>query len=423
MYALIVDPSKTYRTLLSSVLEGYGFGVMSAPDSALALTLVAKNRYDLICVSIEGSSNELFSLIRGSGLNKNTPIVMLTSNYSREVIEKSIAAGVTHVFQKKAFSVFSNYLGQFCKELLFADVVTGKILYVEDSLSVAAATVQLLTSTGHQVEHCTFAEDAIDKFLASEYDLVLTDLLLAGEAGGLDIVRSIRSCADGNKKNVPVLAVSAFEDSARRIELFRSGINDYVQKPIIHEELLARINNLIRTQRLLKQLNLQHERLKEVAMTDQLTTLYNRHYLMEELPKKISQANRYDQSLSLLMLDIDYFKLVNDKYGHQMGDEILIVVANTLKQCCRNEDLVVRYGGEEFIVLLDRCNLNDARERSEFIRKAIESLKPYDINVTVSLGVSTYKNGSDSYEGLFSRADKAVYEAKNLGRNIVVVES
>lgn len=238
---------------------------------------------------------------------------------------------------------------------------------------------------------------------------------------GTALVRAIRHHADEDKRRTPVVAMSSFSDDARRMELFRCGINDYVQKPVFAEELTARVSNLMRTQLLLKQLGVQQERLRDLALVDQLTGLYNRHFLMDVIPKRISQALRHDYPLSLVIVDIDKFKLVNDTLGHSVGDEVLSAVGAGLKKSCRSEDIVGRYGGEEFLILLDHCNLAEAKQKSESIRQMIEQLEPAGTAITASFGVCCLRvDEAEAFASLFERADLAVYRAKDEGRNQVV---
>ena len=142
---------------------------------------------------------------------------------------------------------------------------------------------------------------------------------------------------------------------------------------------------------------------------------------MEVGPKRISEAYRHNQALSMLVLDVDHFKSINDKHGHSTGDAILSGLADVFQHNCRNEDVAVRFGGEEFVLLLNHCDLNNAAAKGEFIRKKIATLCPSNLNVTISIGVSAIRNEPrDDLSSLFKRADRAVYQAKEAGRNRVV---
>ena len=427
MNALIVDPSRSYRRILSSALESNNFSTTEVSGVQDAEQLCQTTIFELICMAAElpdGDSYELARKIRlDTSSNSDAAILLLTSNYSHEVVEKAFSLGITEVFRKKDFTNFEYYLSQFTNQLLQAGRQTGHILYVEDNLSVALVTRATLEESDHKVDHYTTGEEAEAAFLEQDYDLVLTDILLAGELSGTSLVRAIRHHEDESKRQVPVVAMSSFSDSARRMELFRCGINDYVQKPVLGEELTARVNNLMQTQLLLKQLSSQQEKLRELALVDQLTGLYNRHFLMDAVPKRIAQALRHSHQLSLIMVDIDHFKIINDTLGHAVGDEVLAAVGGELKRGCRDEDIVSRYGGEEFVILLDHCDLVEAAKKADGIRQMIEKLKPAGRDITASFGVCSMRDTEgEGFASMFERADRAVYQAKDTGRNRVVAD-
>ncbi|MEE8059146.1 MAG: diguanylate cyclase [Pseudomonadales bacterium] len=423
MQALIIDPSSSYRQLLSSVLGNYGFDTVEVTGVIEALEQLQQHLFNLICMSVEltdGDSQELCSRVRAMDNNHHTSILLLTSNYTRTLFEDSLAIGFTEVFRKQDFQAFNHYLGNFSQEVLAQKKAGGHILYIEDNLAVAQATSTLLTVAGHTLNHFTTAEQAIESFATRHYDLVLTDMLLAGELSGSAVVRAIRHHVDEEKRDVPIVAISGFSDAARRIELFRAGINDYVQKPVLDEELLARVNNLVHIRHLLKQLKIQQQRFQTMAMSDQLTGLYNRHFMMEALPKRISQARRRGYPLSLMMIDVDHFKQVNDRYGHHIGDEVLVAVATLLRNTLREEDVLARYGGEEFICLMDHCDLQTASQKAETLKKQLSALMPQEIVITASFGVTSLHRDKDDFSSLCTRADGAMYQAKDAGRNCVV---
>ncbi len=423
MKALIIDPSRSYRQLLCSVLTDNGFDTVEVATFQEALTAGQHDTYELICMSVvlpDGDSHELVARIRVGEMNRATPVLMLTGNYSHDVLEKAFALGVTELFRKDDFTNFESYVENFANHLNTHVGTGGRILYVEDTMSTALVTAQLLEEDGHRVRHFTQAEEALADFSKNDYDIVLTDVLLEGELTGASLARAIRLHKDDRKSRIPMVAISAFSDNARRLELFRSGINDYVQKPILGEELLARVNNLVQTQLLLHQLDTQQKRLERIALLDQLTGLYNRHFFMEAISKSISQANRQEHKLSLLVIDIDHFKQVNDTHGHATGDIVLSEFAVLLRENSRAGDVVARYGGEEFVIILDHCDRDQAKEKAEKIRFSLENLHPSGLEITASFGVSTLEPGED-FTQLFSRADKAVYLAKQNGRNRVEV--
>jgi diguanylate cyclase (GGDEF)-like protein len=243
-----------------------------------------------------------------------------------------------------------------------------------------------------------------------DIDLILLDIEMP-VMGGFEACEHLKN--DPKTEHIPIIFITANtdeEDEERGLEL---GAIDYITKPIRQSIVCARVKTHIT----LKQ---QYDLLRSLAVKDQLTGLYNRHYLLDVACKKISQSVRHNYDLSLLLLDIDHFKHINDTYGHPMGDKILIAVAKTLLQQCRKEDAVIRFGGEEFIVVLEHSDKENSKVKAEQIRHAIELLQPENIKVTISIGL-TQMQGDENIEKMISRADIALYKAKENGRNCVVL--
>ena len=422
MNALIIEPSRSYRQLLQTVFENYSFQATAISSREEAQHELASNNFQIICLSMTINTDDSFDLcrqIRAIDRTSSTPIMMLTSSCNHEISNTAYSAGVTELFLKKDFDSFEAYLSGLTRRLQDQSSNRGSILYVEDSLSVAALTMGLLDDQGYHVDHYTTAEEAITALSEHYYDLLLTDVVLESNLSGLSIVRALRSHISPDKNQLPVLAMSAYQDNARKLELFNAGINDYVTKPVVNEELIARVNVLISNRQLLIELQNKQQQLQLLAMTDQLTQLYNRHYLMDIGPKKISQAKRQQHPLSLLVVDIDKFKIINDTHGHDTGDKVLSAVARLLARESRLEDIVARFGGEEFVIILDHCDLEQTLAKAEKMRAMIEALVPCDLPVTASFGATTLSTDDNDFDCLFLRADKAVYQAKENGRNQV----
>ncbi len=165
----------------------------------------------------------------------------------------------------------------------------------------------------------------------------------------------------------------------------------------------------------------QQKELQVRAVTDDLTGLYNKAYLNATGQQMLSYSQRHRYPLSLMVIDLDFFKRINDEHGHDVGDQVLKAVGRLLKESCRNEDLAARFGGEEFIILLPHCSLSNARSKAETLRELLESLNPAGLPVSASIGVTgTRKDEITDYETLFRQADKALYQAKDQGRNRVI---
>jgi len=424
MKALITEPGKAYRQLLETVCHAVGFKPLFVTDTHEALQYLSLHSVDLVLTSLQLQDSDGITFckkIRELKDTKHTPVVLLTAEKNKTISGPATQAGITEIFHKSDIPRLQTYLNELSNRVSTRRNMDAQVLYVEDCLSVARLTTRILEEMGLAVDHFTHAEQACEAFRTTNYDLVLTDILLAGNMSGIDLVRAIRG-TEGDKTHIPVLAMSAQDDSARKIELLNCGANDYVAKPILKEELMARVHNLITYKKLLDKLRAQQHLLQELAMTDQLTELYNRHFLMELAPKHISEAFRHKHPLSLIVVDLDNFKTVNDTYGHGMGDIVLTQTARLLKTTCRNEDIAARFGGEEFVLILRHCDAESARKKAELLRMRISDLNPEGIAVSASFGVAELPlDNACKFDTLFSAADHAVYEAKTRGRNCVVV--
>lgn len=245
----------------------------------------------------------------------------------------------------------------------------------------------------------------------SDVDLILLDIEMPG-LDGYEVCQRLKQ----NKatEDIPIIFVTSHDQEENEERGLELGAVDYITKPIRPLIVSARVKTHIT----LKQ---QHDQLLAMATHDQLTGLYNRHFLMQGTNKKITRANRHQIPLSLLILDIDHFKKINDQYGHPAGDTVLKSVADLLDMQCREEDLLARFGGEEFVIVLDHCNLDEARRKAENIRQAIAALQPENILVTASFGATQMLLDSDDIDDMIKRADQALYAAKEAGRNCVQI--
>jgi len=239
---------------------------------------------------------------------------------------------------------------------------------------------------------------------------------------GLETCRAIK--ANPEIASIPVIFMTALDSIDDKIAGFAAGGVDYITKPFQQVEVLARVNTHITIQRQYAELQEQKIKLEEMAITDELTGLYNRRYLNKVLTCEFDHSQRYGTDLSCLMFDLDHFKDVNDTYGHDIGDVVLCRFACLLKDFVRSSDFVFRFGGEEFVVLLPQTDQQGAMDTAEKIRQTLATeeiiIQPHDVSlaITVSVGVSTLlEHKPKTYRDLVNLADKALYCAKEKGRN------
>ncbi|MGB9430412.1 MAG: diguanylate cyclase [Gammaproteobacteria bacterium] len=420
MNILIVDHSKVFRTVLHKMVAGLGHNAISVPTAEEALDVLHKESVGMVCAALTLPGMDGITLcqqLRALPQYLKTPYILLTSTEDQRLRHEAFEAGVTEIQERTEASELTDHLSRFFQEE--SQDVRGRVLYIEDSQVASHIMIKLLTLMNLHVDHFRMADEALEAFEKQDYDLIISDILLEGSISGVGLVNRVRNLSTP-KRRVPILALSGMDDPSRRIELFRLGVNDYATKPPLEEEVRARVRNLIINKQLLDQVEKQSHQLYQLAMKDQLTGLYNRNSLREFAPKYFSNAARYDYPLSLLVIDLDHFKNINDSHGHLAGDKALAKTGEMLRRACREGDLAARVGGEEFVVLLNHCGTEDARRRAEHICTAIAELRPEGVSVTASIGVTGRPHGRDvKFEELFKVADHAMYEAKKQGRNRV----
>ncbi len=423
MNVLVIDQSKVFRTIWDRMVIRIGHEPISVTNGTEGLDVLRDRRVDLVCVALGLPDKDMDGIeftrrMRVQPQHNNIPVVLLTSTDDNVVRHQAFEAGVTEIHTKTDPDSLMVRVKQFVAEL--SQEMSGRVLYVEDSSVVAHVMVQILTNMKLEVDHYKSADEAFENFQIANYDLIISDIMVEGKMSGVGLVTRIREMS-GEKSRVPILAISGLDDTARRTQLFRLGINDFISKPVMKEEVIARVTNLITNKQLFDQVKQQQKHLYELAMIDPLTGLYNRNSLSEFANKYFTESSRHDLALSLMLIDLDHFKSINDTHGHLVGDMVLEHFGEMLKKNCRNEDFAARYGGEEFLLLLPHCDLEGAVLKAELIRAQAEQLMPNGIPITASFGVTNRPRGKHmEMEALIHVADMAVYEAKDGGRNCVV---
>jgi diguanylate cyclase (GGDEF)-like protein len=296
--------------------------------------------------------------------------------------------------------------------------VNGTILVADDSMVVRAVLRRQLEADGHTVVEATDGEEAIAACRAFRPDVVLLDVEMPVLDGHATLERLK---GDPDLCDIPVVFLTGRVDTADVVTGLRLGAHDYLRKPFEANELVARVSAALRTKALQDELRTRNAELDRVSRIDMLTGIFNRRHLDEHLRRVISSARRHGRSIGLLLIDIDHFKEVNDRYGHLAGDAVLKDVAQRLRAAMRTEDSLGRWGGEEFLGVLTDTPAASIGILAERMRKAVASA-PFvvdegrEIPITVSIG---HTDGTEDAEVLVHRADDALYAAKGAGRNRV----
>jgi two-component system cell cycle response regulator len=299
-----------------------------------------------------------------------------------------------------------------------------RILVVDDDPEIRYVLTETLERRDYDVLSTGTGPEALAVLAErDDIDLVLLDLNLP-DMNGYDVLRWLKTAS--RHPDVPVIFLSAQDDVDKKVQGLELGAVDYVGKPFELAELTARVAGALRAKHTLDRLRSRSREFERLAITDPLTGLFNRRYLETRLAQEVSRARRDASWLSCLMLDVDRFKVVNDRYGHPAGDAVLAEVARALQAGVRNFDTVARYGGEEFAVILPLADLQGACIAAEGLRQAVAALRiavegqPHPLAVTVSIGAASVHGSVGGNPDLLEQADAALLEAKRTGRNRVV---
>ena len=289
--------------------------------------------------------------------------------------------------------------------------MTTKVLVVDDEEMICILFTAMLSQYGcYQVAITTDGHKVMDILRREPFDVVLMDMHMPGITGS-DLLRQITQAFE----ELPVIVVTGYGTIETAVESMQAGAADFVTKPVPAAVLHMRIQKV-----------LEDARTRRLASTDGLTDLYNHRTFQERLTQEVDRANRYARPLSLVMIDVDHFKIYNDTYGHPQGDMILREIARLLREVSRTSDIVARYGGEEFALILPETDCASAQKISHRLREHIErhafpgEQRLPGGTLTISLGVATHTLAGTK-EALVQSADIALYRAKRDGRNRICV--
>jgi diguanylate cyclase (GGDEF)-like protein len=310
----------------------------------------------------------------------------------------------------------------------------SKILVVDDSRVQLEWLVQLLEREGYAVSAASDGKEAIRKVRTEAPDLVLLDMILP-DMDGLEVLRIVK--ARREEQFFPVIILSVKSDLDTKVTGLRLGADDFLAKPFAEAEILARCAAMLRIKHLQERLREVQKKLEEQTVTDSLTGLKNRRFFDERLPEEFRRAQRYGDYLSLIMIDLDHFKEVNDRHGHPAGDAVLRDAASLIRGSIRDPDICARYGGEEFAVILPKTHMSGALAVAERIwcelgakeyaippsvppGPGADAAAPRTVRVTASIGIAFYPSKDiSSGELLLRYADQALYQGKRAGRNTI----
>jgi two-component system cell cycle response regulator len=446
---LVVDDILANVKLLEARLSAEYFDVVTASSGAAALEICERERVDVVLLDVMMPGMDGFEAcrrIKASPRTQHVPVIMVTALDQPSDKVQGLDAGaddfltkpvddialITRVKNLARLKVLNDEMvmrASTTQQLGITPLVavdwstagnSGHIMLVDDHPRSAQRIVTAL-SKNYRVDTEGDLQSAILRLAEGNYDLTIVSLSLSG-ADGLRLCSQVRSL--DRTRHLPLIVLVEPGDEARLMRGLDMGVNDYLIRPLDRNELMARIRTQIRRKRQSDHLRSCLEESVELAITDGLTGLHNRRYMETHLRTLVDEAHASGRSLSLLVADIDFFKSVNDTYGHDVGDDVLKEFAVRFRRNTRGVDLACRLGGEEFVVIMPDTGLEAAEHVAERLRRAIAS-EPFIIEgqdalkVTASVGLATLELPDDKPDTLYKRADQALYAAKRKGRNRV----
>ena len=451
---LVVDDVPANVRLLEARLSAEYFDVITAMSGKEALALCERAECDLVLLDVMMPDIDGFEVCRRLKTNPAThhiPVVMVTALDQPSDRVRGLEAGaddfltkpipdlvliarvrsltrlkmVTDELRMRALTSREIGIESPEREAVADTGRGGRVLIVDDRpASYERVAAMLAEEQATEVE--PNPSEALFRAAEGNYDLIIISLELEN-FDALRLCSQIRSL--DRTRNVPILAITEPDNSARMLRGLEIGVNDYLMRPIDKNELLARARTQVRKRRYTERLRDNVQMSIEMAITDALTSLFNRRYMESHLGTLVEQASARNKPLAVLVLDIDYFKSINDSHGHDAGDDVLREFALRIKRSIRGIDLACRYGGEEFVIVMPETDMAVAAMVAERLRRRIAA-EPFAIQqgarsipVTISIGLAALRGKNENAATVLKRADQALYRAKRDGRNRVVPDA
>ncbi|MDT6941941.1 PleD family two-component system response regulator [Brucella pseudogrignonensis] len=456
---LVVDDEESSVKLLEALLLREYYEVVSAYDGSEAIEICLGGQIDVVILDVLMPGIDGFEVCRrlkDDPRTTNIPVVMLTALNTAQDKITGLEAGADDFMTKPVndqrllsrvkslarLKMVSDELFQRTGtvadtevEALLVTKLSGRFgggedaarILIVDENEIAAARLRMILGDDYFVDVANDANDALIKAIENDYD----SIVISADFTYYDPLRlcsQIRTIE--RTRLVPIILIVNEDEGSLVVRALELGVNDYVMRPLEKLELYARLRTQIKRKCYNDLLRQSLHRTITMAVTDSLTGLHNRRYLDTHMPVLLTRATGRERPLTVIMIDFDHFKRVNDQYGHDGGDDVLREFAARLRKKIRGMDVMCRYGGEEFAIVLPDTDLANAAAVAERIRDAV-SEEPFllfggkhQISMTISIGIASLRlMGGDTVEALFARTDAALYEAKKKGRNRIVLSA
>jgi two-component system cell cycle response regulator len=450
---LVVDDLLPNRRLLEAKLRGGYYDVATAEGGVQAIEMAIANPPDVILLDVmmpDMDGFETCKILKNDPRTMDVPVVMVTALSDVQDRVQGLNSGADDFLTKPIndLALFARIrslvrLKSMTDELKLRDktgeqfgvgdegrpiireVAGANILIIDDDASQAQQILVKLSEINVNATVMPSPPEAVRLSEHKDFDLIMVSAQLASD-NGVNLCTHLRS--QEKTRNTPLLIIIEDDNPDLLVKALDMGINDYLVTPIDSNEVIARVKIQVRRKKYQDALQINQQQSLEMAVRDGLTGLYNRRYFDTHVERMLQSSKDNGRSLALMILDMDHFKEVNDKYGHRSGDEVLKQLSKRIMQSVRPSDLVARYGGEEFVVVMPNTDSRGSSYVGERIRKIVENTpftipaEPFEIKKTISVGLAI-SSPQDVSTKVLERADKALYHVKNTGRNKVAVYS
>ena len=450
---LIVDDIPTNVRLLEARLSAEYYEVLTASSGPEALAICQSGDVDIILLDVmmPGMDGfEVCSRLKADRKTSHIPVLMVTALdqpsdrvhglevgaddfLTKPVDDVQLMARVKSLVRLKALTDELRARALTGQEIAIEDALRamdainaeGGSILVVDSDQRQAERIRGYLAVGHRVDVLSNPADAAMVVSSGDYELVLVSMAL-GDFDPLRVCSQMRTAE--LTRTLPIILIAEEDDRPRVVRGLDLGVNDFIMRPVERNELLARVRTQIRRQRYAVELRQSVTNTLALAVTDELTGLYNRRYFDRHLSLMLEKAQSQDRDMAVMLIDMDFFKSVNDTHGHDTGDAVLREFADRLRRNIRGVDLACRFGGEEFVVLMPDTDWRQAQGVAERVRQAVaekvfatSNARP--LTLTVSVGLALNESDLETPEMMLKRADVALYRAKREGRNRVVFDA
>jgi two-component system cell cycle response regulator len=417
MYNILhIDNSSFFIRILNEAFTPKGYTCIEARDIDDAFDALHEHEIDLIITAMElrGGNGEFLITQLNNSIFKDIPVIIITSNDSLEERNKMFSLGVIdYIYKDKNFA---SRLMRFVKKLTEenktkTNLKRMSIAVLDDSKLEQNIIRNILSINGlKKVDYYNNAESLLAQ--NKMYQIYLVDLILPGISGE-QVILELRK----KYRNAIIIAISGVDNYKVISNILLSGADDYILKPFNSSLFMARLIADARGYVLLKELEKKNMELKQISITDSMTNLYNHTYIFKRLEDEIDETKALGSSLAIIKVSIDLFNLINDRFGHQAGDKVLTTIADLLKKNIGENDILGRYGGVEFLIILPGYDLEGAYLKAEELRKRASKIALKDHRISISGGVAQLGNKNENAMELLKKADSLLFNARKHGKN------